>query len=216
MLRTYFSWLTTLVTLAMLGGAALTRAEPLNPTAVYRARQWEYSAESAFTFQVVPNPFASIINLKLSNANPIDYRLATQMISARYRLTNAWGPSILRGSLQASGTLVGTAIVSGPESYFVGLALGFRYDFVQPRARLIPYIEFRGGPGLTDSNGVRYSQQQDFVFTYLLGAGLRYECSPQWSISLGALDQHLSNGYLAEHNWGFDSLGVHLSVFHRF
>ncbi|MDQ2949050.1 MAG: acyloxyacyl hydrolase, partial [Acidobacteriota bacterium] len=60
------------------------------------------------------------------------------------------------------------------------------------------------------------AQQQDLVFTYLLSGGLRYDISRRWSVSLSAMDQHLSNGYLAQHNYGVDSLGVSLGLFAHF
>lgn len=181
---------------------------------LYRRGRWEFSLESVYTFTVVPNPFFAIAGRR--QKNPLDYGLATQLVGVRYRLTNAGGPWLLRGSLQTSATLVGSAIVRGPESFFVGFALGFRYDFVQPAARLVPYVEFRGGPGVTDSRGFRHAQQQDFTFTYLIGAGLRYDLNARWSVQVGAVDQHLSNAYLTQPNYGFDSLGVGVGVFGRF
>lgn len=162
------------------------------------------------------NPFHSIVARQWIPRNPIDYHFATQLLGIRYRLTNPVGPWFLHGSLQSSATIVGTAIVNGPEDYFAGLALGLRYDFVQPRARVAPFIELRGGPGITDSRGGLNAQQQDLVFTYLFSAGLRYDFSNRWSFELGALDQHLSNGYLAEHNYGVDSLGVTVGAFAHF
>ena len=183
---------------------------------LYRRGLWEFSLESAYTFYVVPNPFRSLAEGRLREPNPINYNLVTNLLSVRYRLTNAGGPSFLRGSFEASATFVGSVIVRGPESYFAGLAFGLRYDFVQPGARLVPYIEMRSGPGTTDSQGILESQQQDLVFTYLLSAGVRYDCNSRWSITAGVLDQHLSNGNLAEKNYGFDSLGINLGVFAHF
>lgn len=181
---------------------------------LYQRGSWEISQETAYTFDVVRNPFFAIAGMR--DKNPINYNLATQIFGVRYRLTNPSGPWLLRGSLETSASLVGTAIVRGPESYFVGFALGFRYDFVQPGARLVPYVEVRGGPGVTDSRGFRFAQQQDLTFTYLLGAGFRYDLSPRWSVSAGALDQHLSNAYLTNPNYGFDSVGFNLGVMARF
>ena len=169
---------------------------------LYRRGSWEFSLESAYTFDVVSNPFHSIVDGRIQEPNPINYNLVTQLLAVRYRLTSAGGPSFLRGSFEASATLVGSVIVRGPESYFAGLAFGLRYDFVQPGARLVPYIEMRGGPGATDSQGLPETQQQDLMFTYLLSAGLRYDCNSRWSVTVGALDQHVSNGYLAKENFG--------------
>jgi hypothetical protein len=183
---------------------------------LYRSRIWEWGLESAYTFQVVPNPFHSIYDGRIRERNPRDYSFFTNMVSLRYRLTKACGPWLLRGSLQASATALTTLVLSGPESYYAGFSVGLRYDFVQPGARLVPYIEMRGGPGVTDSRGLFESQQQDFTFNYLFSAGLRYDISPQRSITVGAFDQHLSNAYLADQNYGVDSLGITLGVLSRF
>ena len=197
------------------------KEEPVASQAVsdldlYRAGQWEFSLESTYSFQRVVNPFHSAYNFRRESLNPIHYHLATQLLAARYRLTNPHGPWLLRGSFQSSATIVGTAILKGPENYFIGLALGLRYDFVQRGARLVPFIEMRGGPGATDSRGGKNAQQQDLVFTYILSGGLRYDLTRKWSVTLGAVDQHLSNGYLAPHNYGFDAFGVIAGAFARF
>ena len=183
---------------------------------LYRRGTWEFSLESTYSFQVVRFPTRWFIDYPGRKINPINYNFATQMIGARYRLTGVGGPWFLRGSLQGSATIVGTAILSGPETYFAGLALGLHYDFIQPRARFVPYIELRGGPGATDSDGRIYTQQQDLTFTYLLAAGVRFDVNPKWTITISAIDQHLSNFFLAEHNYGVDSAGLSLGVLRRF
>jgi hypothetical protein len=183
---------------------------------LYQRGHWEFSLESTYSFSVISNPFHSIYSMRLITRNPIHYHFASQLLAVRYRLTNAEGPWWLRGSLESSATLVGTSIFNGPESYFVGLALGLRYDFVQVNARLVPFIEMRSGPGTTDSTGGRYAEQQDLVFTYLATAGLRYDVSRRWSVTASAIDQHLSNAHLAPENWGVDSLGVSVGFFARF
>jgi hypothetical protein len=187
---------------------------PNPPHSIYEKGRWEFSLESAYTFQTIPNPFFALAGL--NNKNPLHYRLATQILSARYQLTNPGGPLFLRGTLETSANLVGSVVVHGPESYFIGFALGFRYYFVQPGARLVPYLEVRGGPGQTDSRGFRHAQQQDFTFTYMLGAGLRYDANPHWSATLSVVDQHLSNAYLTNPNYGFDSVGVSVGLIRRF
>lgn len=193
-----------------------SKLETVNDTGLYQAGRWEFSLESTYTFQIVSNPFHSVVAGRLIEPNPIRYHFATQLLTARYRLTNPVGPWFLRGSLESSVTIVGTTIVNGPEDYFAGVALGFRYDFVQPGARLVPFLELRGGPGVTDSQGGVNAQQQDLIFTYLLSAGIRYDFSRRWTVELGAIDQHLSNGYLAPKNYGVDSLGVVLGAFAHF
>jgi len=183
---------------------------------LYRRGQWEFSLEATYTFHNGPNPFGSLVQGRIQDPNPLHYEFVTHMIAARYRLTNAGGPWFLRGSLEASATLVGSAIVSGPESYFAGFALGLRYDFVQRGARVVPFIEIRGGPGRTDAQDAENTQQQNLVFTFLLSAGLRYDYSSRSSITLSAIDQHLSDFYLKLPNYSVDSYGASVGVFTRF
>lgn len=173
--------------------------------------RWSFSFESLYAFDNVKNPWF-VIFLHAIQKNRRPYTLATQILSARYRLTNTGGPLLLRGNLEFSIGPTVTAIVSGPESYFAGAVGGFRYNFVQPRARLIPYFELRGGVGASDAQKLAHSLQADTTFTYLLGAGLRYEIDPHWSVTLGAVDQHLSNAFFASHDYGIDSLGVNAGI----
>jgi hypothetical protein len=189
-------------------------AAPADP--LYRKGRWEFGLESAYLFTVVANPLTAIGGDYTKNQLP--YRLATQILSARYRVTDAAGPFFLRGSLQVTGSAIYSAFIEGPEPFFAGLAVGLRYDFVQPGARIVPYVEVRGGPGFTDARQPHreYAQQQDFTFTVLMGAGLRYDHSPGVSLSLGVLDQHVSNAYMTRPNYGFDVIGVHLALYLRF
>jgi len=183
---------------------------------LYQRGQWEFSLESAYTFRNVPNPFVSAVKGYIRNPNPLHYSFLTQAIAARYRVTNPDGPWLFRGSLQVSATMIGTAIVEGPESHFFGVALGFRYDFVQPGARLVPFFEGRGGPGVIDSSGIKTGQYQDFIFTYLINVGLRYDFSPRCSVMISVMDQHFSNAGQTKEANGIDSLGVSIGALTRF
>jgi hypothetical protein len=181
---------------------------------IYKHGRLELGLESMYVFKVVPNPFFGMAGSY--NKSPIDYRLATQVLSLRYQLTDPSGPSFLRGNWEISGILIGSAIVEGPESYYVGLGGGLRYYFVQPRARLAPFLEVRGTAGFTDSQGYKYAQQQDFTFCYMLGAGLRYDLNERLSLTAAAVDQHLSNAYITRPNYGFDGVGFSLGTVFRF
>ena len=180
----------------------------------YRKGSWELSLESSYTFQDIPAPLFLFAGRVYTG--PYTYQLATQVLSVRYQFNDPTGPWLLRGTLEGSAAVVGSAIVRGPENYFIGFALGLRYYFVQPGARLVPYMELRGGPGQVDSQGYRHAQQQDLAFTYLLGLGVRYDVNRRWSYTLSVIDQHLSNGYLTTPNFGFDSVGLGLGAIRRF
>ena len=177
--------------------------------------RFELSLETAYCFVPVPNPFFGLAGLY--NKNPLDYELVTEMVSARYQFTGTGGPGPLRGNMEISAGFLYSTILHGPETFYAGYHMGLRYNFV-PKSwpRLSQFLEVRGCLGWTDSRGFRFAQQQDFTFTYMLGAGLRYRIDRHWSVTVGVLDQHISNAYLTQPNYGFDSVGVQVGVSLRF
>jgi hypothetical protein len=173
--------------------------------------RWSFSLESIYAFENIESPWF-VAALHPHKKNPLDYKFVTEILSARYRMTETAGPLFLRGNLEFGIGPIGTAIVNGPESYFVGAAGGFRYNFVQPGARLIPYLELRGGIGRSDAQKVYKSLQSDATLTYLLGGGVRYELGSRWSVAVGAMDQHLSTGFFARQDYGTDALGFNAAI----
>ena len=173
--------------------------------------RWSFSIESIYAFKNIESPWF-VVALHPHKKNPQDYEFITEILSARYRLTETGGPLFLRGNLECSIGPIFTAIVHGPESYFAGAVGGFRYNFIQPGARLIPYLELRGGIGKCDSRKIYKSMQSDATLSYLLGAGLRYELSSRWSVAVGVMDQHLSTGFFASRDYGADALGVNAAI----
>ena len=146
--------------------------------------RWTFSIESIYAFGNIENPWF-VAALHPHKKNPLDYKFVTEILSVRYRLTETGGPLFLRGNLEVGIGPIFAGVVNGPESYFVGAVGGFRYNFVQLRARLIPYLELRGGIGKSDSRKIDRALQSDATLTYLLGGGLRYELSSRWSVAVG-------------------------------
>ena len=177
--------------------------------------RWSFSLESIYAFETIKNPWSVGIRVQ-TRENFRHYRFLTEIFSARYRLTENAGPLFLRGNLEFSIGPILTAIVNGPESYFAGAVGGFRYNFVQPGMRLIPYLELRGGIGKSDSRKTYKSLQSDATLCYLLGAGLRYELNSRWSVSVGAIDQHLSTGFFASRDYGADAFGFNAAAEMRY
>jgi hypothetical protein len=197
------------------GGGPNELDEQLSSQKAAPSDRWSVSFESLYTFDNVQNPWLAVF-LNFHRRNPRQYTFATQILSVRYRLTNTAGPSLLRGNLEMSLGPMGTAIINAPESYFVGLSAGLRYNFVQPAARVVPYVELRGGIGGTDAQRLHDSLQADCALSYIIGVGFRYAITPKWSVSLGVVDQHVSTGYFAERNFGIDSFGVSTGLEMRF
>jgi hypothetical protein len=134
------------------------------------------------------------------------YTLVPTITSLRWQLYSPVGPWLLHGNTEFTFGGTYTAITEGPESYFAGPLMGVRYNFVQPNRKLVPYADLRVGLGWTDAQGpyeVAHhlrddGQGQDFTFTFLMSAGLRYNFSPRYSASLGFMSMHISNMYLSE------------------
>jgi len=178
------------------------------------ASRWTYDFETAYVFWDIQNPFwllagqHGVNNMK----NPWHYHLNSYLFGGRYDLTKIGGWGFLRGYWQTSVGIIGADILQGPEHYYVGLMGGMRYLFVPGDGTWSPYVEFREGVGKTDASRLFYGQQNDVSFMYLFSAGVRYQRDPRWRVSLGIVDQHMSDAYLTKTNYGFDSVGLNVIV----
>lgn len=181
----------------------------------YRKGSWDWSVESAYLFHVFPNPWHSLIDLKVYDPNRNNYQFVTETFGLRYRLTGVEGPRFLRVSVQLCADAVVTEIVKGPESFFLGSAFGMHFDFVQRGWPVVPYLDFRIGPGWIDASKGEHGQQNELEFTYLWGGGLRYDFNSSLSLSVGALDQHFSTAWLTR-NVSVDNLGVNIRLEKKF
>jgi long-subunit fatty acid transport protein len=106
---------------------------------------------------------------------------------------------------------------------FAAALAGVRYNFVQPNWRIVPYGELRFGMGFTDArqpNEKRLhehlvGQGQDFTFTFMLGAGFRYDINERYSVSAGVNYMHISNMYMSEpryYNHGVNVMGPQVGL----
>lgn len=197
-------------------------ADDLSPTEAAAASsirsapssRWAYDFESSYVFWNIQNPFwllagqRGVDNMK----NPWSYHLNSYVFGGRYDITNIGGWGFLRGYLQSSVGIIGADILQGPEHHYAGLIGGLRYLFVPGDGTWSPYVEFREGMGATDASHVFYGQQDDLSFMYLFGVGVRYQSDPRWRLSLGIVDQHMSDAYLTKVNYGFDSVGFNVTL----
>jgi opacity protein-like surface antigen len=188
----------------------------LLPTREKPHSRWWLSYETSYLFATTNNPFIWLVKTKQEGPNPLHYRLATQVLSVRYELTQPGGWAFLRGNFEWSGGILYSAVVHGPEDYIVGAVSGLRYNFVPRHSRFSPYIELRFGVSVTNASHVRQGQQQDQTFGYLLGAGVNYRVDPRWQVSVGTINQHESNLFQTDPNYGFNVMGVSLGVKRRF
>jgi hypothetical protein len=178
--------------------APALRAEPA--PAAFRENKVEASVETGAMFDI---------------GNDNGYTILPQIASIRWQLDEVGNEGWRRGNTEFIFSGYYHPIVDGPENRFVGAAFGPRYNFIQEGWKLVPYIESRVGFAFTDSTDVPGAQGQDFCFTFLVGTGARYLINERFSVALGALYQHISNGGLSEpgrKNNGLDAVGPTASL----
>jgi hypothetical protein len=148
---------------------------------------------------------------------PASYEIGAEFLTARIR----WGivdrESWLRGYNQFYVSAIAEPIFRGIENHYFGVNFGFRYNFVQPRSRLIPYVSGGLGLGWIDSHPeIPGGQGQDFTFNILSAAGVSYMVNDHWKVNVGALYQHLSNGGQTNPNPSLNLFGPQVGVTYSF
>ncbi len=128
------------------------------------------------------------------------------------------GGSILRGNVEflIEGSV--GAVVTGPGDIIADIALLLRYNFVQPSAKFVPYIQI--GAGFAYCNAYTDQTQgligEAFEFNLQGAIGARYLFSERCGAFIEGGWRHVSNAGLASRNLGLNSLGglVGFSVFY--
>ncbi|XHR28212.1 MAG: acyloxyacyl hydrolase [Chthoniobacteraceae bacterium] len=120
-----------------------------------------------------------------------------------------WGQDWLRGNWEALANVFGANSVKGPSGFMAGGRLLFRYNFVQPQARWVPFIQVGGG-GL-GNNIYKHEDQRvvgsGFEFTLVADGGVRYFITPNVAALLMVDFEHISNANTACRNLGINALG---------
>ena len=116
---------------------------------------------------------------------------------------------VLRGNTEILLDALADGVAKGPGSYMVGGSVLFRYNFIQPGSRLIPYFQ-AGGGGLHADAAEDRSQRiigSDFEFILEADLGARLLLNDHWSLLLEGGFQHISNADTAARNVGVNALG---------
>ena len=182
---------------------------------VYYKNKLEFSLDGGW----LPINIPFVFDVFLGDAytmTGLRYTLVPIIASVRWQIDDVGGPWIFRGNwdLQCSGTY--TFIPRGPETRYIAWILGVRRNFVPRRGKIAPYFDGRVGMGNIDAKeplGVLYAQGQDFTFTVNMGAGARYNFSPQYSISAGLNWMHISNLYASEPQFANYGINVYGPMF---
>ena len=168
------------------------------------APNFEVSTETAYLVGVI--------------GNPNSYEMGAQFVTARWRLGEITDPdSFFYGYNQVYALFMAEPIFRGPENYYYGISVGFRYNFFRPGSRFTPYISGGVGLGWIDSHAdVFGAQGQDFTFNILTAIGVSYQIDDHWKATAGLLYQHLSNGGQTDPNPSLNLLGPQIGVTYSF
>ena len=188
---------------APLAGAATDRISTHFSSDTVDAPSFEVSTQTAYLVGII--------------GNPNSYEVAAQFFTARWR----WGvierDSWLQGYNQIYATFMAEPLVRGPENFYYGISLGFRYNFAKPGARLVPYVSGGVGLGWLDSHANIYGAQgQDFTFNILTATGISYKMNDHWKLEAGVQYQHLSNGGQTDPNPSVNLLGPQIAATYSF
>ncbi len=114
-----------------------------------------------------------------------------------------------RGNWEMLAEVTAAWIYDSFGSYYVGVTPLIRYNFVQPDARIVPYVQ--GGWGIVFTDAHEEDDQraigQELEFTPQISVGLRYLLNDKWSFDAEGMWHHISNADLDERNAGINALG---------
>jgi lipid A 3-O-deacylase len=177
--------------------ASVAASDELDPHRI------EFALETGYLFGAI-NP-------------PADYQIGALFLTERIRWGVIRSDSWLRGYHQFYISAIAEPIFKGIENRYFGFNVGFRYNFVQPHSRFIPYISGGVGAGGIDSHPeVSGGQGQDFTFNILSAAGISYILNDHWKLDVGALYQHLSNGGQTDPNPSLNLFGPQVGASYSF
>src|ERR1043166_2714462 len=167
--------------LAPLASAETDRISTHFTSETVEAPSFEVAAETAYMAGIVGNPN------KCGGA--------AQFFTARWRWGVIQRDSWLQGYNQVYATFMVEPIIRGPENFYYGISLVFRYNFAKPGARWIPYVSGGVGLGWLDSHAnIDSAQGQDFTFNILTATGFTYKMSDHWKMALEIKYQLFPNG----------------------
>ncbi len=192
--------------------AKLAKRKPDFNREIYYKNKLEFSLETGWLPVNIPFIYDFLVG-DTYNMTPLKYTLVPVIPSLRWHVNDVGGPWILRGNFDFTFSLSATAIPRGPETHYFAFIYGIRRNFVHRNWKVAPYFDMRGGAGLINAKeplGVLFAQGQNLTFTYMMGAGARYNFNPRCSMSAGVNYMHISNGYLSEPkyiNYGINVYG---------
>jgi hypothetical protein len=166
---------------------------------IYYKNKLEVSLESGYLPINIPLVYDFLVGSAYTTYD-LKYTLVPNILSLRWQRGDIKGPVVLRGNWDFTFSGDYTDVVRGPETRYFAFDYGVRRNFVPRRWRATPYFEMRGGVGNINAKGYKvvYGQGQDLTFTYMMGAGWRYNLNSRYSLTAGLNYYHISNMFLSE------------------
>ncbi len=166
-------------------------------------------AAGAKEFQNVTGAFF-FFDTTQNNRPSIDYALDSLRLGIM--LNNPWSAGVLSGNFELLGEIFAGPVVEGPGNVLAGASLVFRYNFVQPQSKLIPYAQIAGGGVYTD---IPEKESRGLIslpveFNLQAGIGTRLMLNERWSLVVEGAYRHISNAEIKKPNFGIDSVGGNL------
>jgi hypothetical protein len=194
-----------LIVSAISAGTLRAGVEPVATTEVARESSMSF-ARGTREFQNVTGAFF-FFDTTVNDRPAIDY--AVDSLRLGIMLNDPFHAGLLSGNFELMGELFGGGIFNGPGDVLAGATLLLRYNFLQPRACVVPYVQIGGGGVYTnisegESRGLIGAPVE---FNLQSTGGLRFMLNSRWSIVTEATYRHISNANLGSRNFGIDSLG---------
>ncbi len=145
-----------------------------------------------------------------NNRPSVDFALDSMRLGVM--LNDPWSLGPMTGNFELLGEVFAGPVVTGPDNVLAGGSLVFRYNFVQPLACLLPYLQIGAGGVYTD---ILEKESRGLIslpveFNLQAGVGTRFMLNNRWSIVVEGVYRHISNAEIKKPNFGIDSVGGNL------
>lgn len=144
-----------------------------------------------------------------------DTEFALGSLRYGWMLNDPSGGGLLRGNWEVMIAAFGGPITKGPGDCIIGGDLILRYNFVQPQANVVPYLQINGGGAYSDAaddDPVQDLLGSDWSFALGASFGLRWMVNERWAVTTAFEWRHFSNAGSNERNRGYNGLGGTIGV----
>ena len=129
-------------------------------------------------------------------------------------LSDVSGDGVFRGNSELLIEGFFGSVLKGQGDYLGGAGLQYRFNFVQPGSKCIPYAQIGAGALFNDIHKDQSQSNIGQAWEVNLGAsmGIRYFLSDKWAISLEGGYSRITNFGQSDRDEGVDSLGAQIGL----